>query len=79
MNTRKAIRFEWLRNPGTIERLVSGEYELKVRFQEMLMETEVVEVNPSSEEHNYAKFCVLKELLEISEVNFCLTRWEFMD
>lgn len=32
MNIRKVIRFEWLRNLGIIERLVLGEYELKVRF-----------------------------------------------
>lgn len=74
MNTkRKVLRLDWLRNPGTTERLVSGECEFKVRCQDILLEIELVDVDSSFKEHGGAKFCVLTELLEIWEVNICST------
>lgn len=74
MNTKKKVlRLDWLGNPGTIERLVSGECEFNVRCQDILLEIELVDVDSSLKEHDGSKFCVPTELLEICEVNMCST------
>lgn len=75
----KDNRFERLKNLGTMERLVSGEGELKVRFQCTLTEAELVKIDSSFGEKNYAKFCVLWELLEVGEVNICSPRRGALD